>query len=260
MTRLSLAGHALRPAVAALVLASVGCSDSVSPTAQRSVTPSPITPASAERTIKEASGGIGLVFDGSDANASTPLGTVVTTQTDNIAIDLPIRYDGPNAANGNQMIYMNGHGAFSGWGIIVVGSANGDPDGSLAIIESGIDVPLTPFVLKPGVLYNLYVERRAGVVTVALDGQVYNMGYLPVNPVGQDHASIERTSLGGDGTFDAPTGDFHGAVGPVGLFDLTQNRLIELWTMSEGHGTTTTGVFGTVLHIGNATWLHFNGL
>jgi hypothetical protein len=208
----------------------------------------PTSPLSTDAAVATAAGGgTTLFFNGANANTSTPLGTVLTTQIDNIAVEATVRYDGANAANGHQMIYYNGHGAVSGWGIIVI-------DGMIGILAGGIDIPMTPFTITDGTWHHVYAERRDQQVTVVFDGETFVIGGLGVNPVGGFFAGIERTSVGGDGTFDAPTGDFNGAIDNVKVRDLNTDQWIERWNFNAGSGTTATGVNGNVLQIGNAVW------
>jgi hypothetical protein len=235
-----------------IALTFAGCSEPTQPAAG-SLEELSVTAANA------AGGGTTLFFNGADANASTPLGTVLTTQIDDIAFDAMVRFEGGNSAESHQMIYYNGHGAVSGWGIIVLGAPHGLPDGTIGILSGGIDIPLTPFVLTPGVWQHVSAERRAGVVTVTLDDQSYVVGPLPVNPIGGAFAGIERTTVGGDGTFDAPTGDFHGAIEKVRVRDLATDEWVERWNFNEGQGATATGVKGTVLYVGNAVWARRGG-
>ena len=91
-------------------------------------------------------------------------------------------------------------------------------------------------------------------MTVELDGQRYELGPRFVHPVGATWVDIERTSVGGDGTFDEPTGMFNGAIDRLRLRDLSTDKWLERWNMNEGQGSTITGVNGAVLQIGNATW------
>jgi hypothetical protein len=205
-------------------------------------------------SLASAAGGWALFFNGANANTSTPLGTVLTTQIDNIAFDAMVKWEGPNAAGSHQIIYYNGHGAVSGWGIIVLGAGDGQPEGTIAILAGGIDIPLTPFRLNPGEWMYVRAERKDGVVEVQLEEEYYHVGSLPVNVVGGTFASIERTTVGGDGTFDAPSGNFHGAIDDVGVRDLDRARWIERWTFNQGSGPTATGTRGTVLHLGNTIW------
>jgi hypothetical protein len=233
-----------RIALAGLIIIAASCADQ--PTAPLSAT---------QDASLAAGGGTSLAFNGVNANASTPLGTVLTTQIDDIAVDATVRWAGPNAANAHQMIYYNGHGAVTGWGIIVMSVADGAPqDGTIGILAGGIAIPLTPFVLQPGVWHQVQAERRASIVTVTFDDQTYEVGGLGVNPIGGFFAGIERTSIGGDGTFDAPTGNFNGSIDKVRVRDLASGQWLERWNFNAGQGTTATGVNGTVLNIGSATW------
>ena len=248
MTTQSLLG---RVALVGVALTVAGCAESVAPDDH-------LRSGLTTLDHRAAKGGKVLFFNGVDANTSTPLGTTVTTQIDDIAVDAKVRFEGPNAFGAHQMIYYNGHGAVSGWGIIVLGAADGLPDGSIGILAGGIAIPMTPFVLTPGEWHHVSAERRGGVVTVTFDEQVYVIGPLGVNPVGGGFAAIERTSLGGDGTFDAPTGDFHGAIDKVRVRNLATDKWIERWQFNEGEGVSTTGAKGTVLFLGNTAWARKN--
>ncbi len=200
------------------------------------------------------SGGSALVFDGNVANTSTPIGTVITTQIDNIRYDAMVRFDGPNAANNGQVLFYNGHGAVSGWGILVLGPSDGVANGTIAILAGGITVAFTPLVLTQGTWQHLTATRQGQVVTVTLDGQTYNAGGIGVNPVGAGHASIERTTVGGSGTFNGPDSPFHGAIDNFTITNLNTNTVIEHWGFDEGTGRATASDNGTLLCLGNTTW------
>ena len=232
-----------------VILSVAGCSE---PTQPPPGTPSELTRIAG--TANATGGGTTLFLNGANANTSTPLGTIVTSQIDNIAVDVMARFDGPNAVGSHQMIYYNGHGAVSGWGIIVLGAPDGFAEGTIGILAGGIAIPMTNLVLQPGVWQHVTAERRAGVITVTLDDQTFVIEGLGVNPIGGGFAHIERTTVGGDGTFDGPTGNFRGAIDRVRVRDLNTESWIERWNFNEGEGTTATGVNGTVLFIGNSLW------
>jgi hypothetical protein len=209
----------------------------------------------------DSQGTTALLFNGCDANTSTPLGSVVTTQIDDIAYDAMVRYDGTNASVQGQSIFYNGHGGVSGWGILVLGQSDGVPNGTIAILAGGITVAFTPLHLTRGVWQHIQAERRGGDVKVMLSDptdesvvDTVDLGFIPVNPVGAGFAGIERTSVGGSGTFDSPQADFHGAIDNLRLHDLATDTWIERWNFNERSGATATGANGTVLHLGNTTW------
>ena len=237
-------------ALAALALAAA-CADS--PTA-----PTP-TPLAARADKATDAGGSALFFNGVDANASTTLGSIVTTQIDDMEYAATVRYDGPNAATAwgddHQIIVYNGHGAVSGWGILILGSGQGFADGTVSILAGGITVAPTSLVLPRGQWVDVSAVRSGGVVTVRVDDRTESVGAIPVHPVGADWAAIERTSVGGDGLFDEPSGMFHGAIKDVSL--RTGNTWIERWRFA-GHGNTSTGINGTVLRLGTASWIQGN--
>ena len=241
----------VRPAtvVAGLALAAA-CSDA--PTGPT------LGPTAARADKATDAGGSALFFNGVDANASTPMGTIVTTQIDDMEYAATVRFDGPNVNAGgddHQIIVYNGHGAVSGWGILILGAGQGFTDGTVSILAGGIVVAPTSLVLPRGQWVDVSAVRTGGVVTVRVGDQTESVGVIPVNPVGAYWASIERTSVGGDGVFDAPTGMFHGAIKDVSL--RTNNTWIERWRFA-GHGNTSTGINGTVLQLGTASWIQGN--
>ncbi|HEV8574576.1 MAG TPA: hypothetical protein VGR43_07695, partial [Dehalococcoidia bacterium] len=136
----------------------------------------------------------------------------------------------------------------------VLGAADGQAEGTIGVIAGGITVAATPFVLKKGTWQHLSVERREGRLTVSLDDQSYAVGNFPVYPVAAKHRAIERTTIGGDGTFDDSKGHFRGAIDRVRIRDLASAYWIERWNFDEGEGTKTVGARGTVLYLGNSGW------
>jgi hypothetical protein len=230
--------HTKRSHLAILtVLAVMACADAVAPG----------NPSSGGPATLATGGGSTLFFNGADANASTPLGTVLTTQIDNIEMDAQVRWDGANATNSNQMIYFNGHGGVAGWGIIVLG-------GEVCILQAGIDIPCTGLLLTQGVWQHVSAKRVNGEISVTLDDQTVDLGFRGVQPIPGAFAAIVRTTVGGDGTFDGPTGDFHGAIDRVRVRDLSTDSWIERWNFNEGTGPTAVGAKGTVLYVGNSAW------
>jgi hypothetical protein len=202
-----------------------------------------------------ANGSTALGFNGVDASTSTPAGTLVTTQIDDIAYDVMVRFDGPNANNDAQMIIYNGHSSVTGWGILVFGPANGFAEGTLSVIAGGNTILVTPLTLTQGRWQHLMAERRAGNVTGTLDDQTFDVGFLQVNPVAGAFAAIEQTSVGASGPFDGPFNGFvRGAMDRVRIRNLTDDTWIEQWNLNEKSGPTTTGVNGTVLHLGTTVW------
>jgi hypothetical protein len=204
--------------------------------------------------LPDSEPGHALEFNGTTANASTRVGTIVTTQVDNIAYDMLVRFDGPTSHQ-YQMIFYNGHGAVTGWGLMAIGAYDGQAEGTIAVLAGGITISATPLVLKPGIWQHLSAERRGGKVTVNLDDQSYVVGAFPVNPLASaKYQAIERTTVGGDGTFDATTGHFRGAIDRVRIKDLASNFFIERWYFDEAKGAMTVGAKGAVIYLGNTRW------
>ena len=234
-----------RLALLGAALAIASCSDTAT---------QPSVPNISARSVS-ANGSTALGFNGVDASTSTPAGTLVTTQIDDIAYDVMVRFDGANAADANQVVIYNGHSGVTGWGILVLGPSDGVAEGTLTILAGGIVVAFTPLTLTQGSWQHLRAERRAGNVTVTLDDQTFDLGFIPVNPLAGGFAAIEQTSVGASGPFDGPFGGFfNGAIDKVRIQNLVDDSWIERWNLNERSGPTTTGVNGTVLHLGTTVW------
>lgn len=230
-----------RLALLGVALAIASCSDTAT---------QPSVPNLSARSAS-ANGSTALGFNGVDASTSTPAGTLATTQIDDIAYDMMVRFDGPNALNDAQMMIYNGHSGVTGWGILVFGPGDGFPEGTVSVIAGGNAILFTPLTLTQGKWQHLQAERRAGNVTVTLDDQTFDVGFLPVNPVAGGFAAIEQTSVGASGPFNAPFGGFfNGAIDKVRMQNLADDSSIERWNLNERSGLTTTGVNGNVLFLG----------
>lgn len=238
--------------LAGAALSIAACSDVTTPTVQ--------DPAAAAGPM--ASRGIGirgnpaLSFDGTTANASTPNGSVITTRIDNLIVDAMVKYNGPNATNSHQTLFYNGNGAVTGWGILILGTADGVAPGTVAILAGGQQLIPTGLVLAPGRWHHIFVERSLrNITTLLVDDQAISLGAVNAVQLGGSYTSIEHTSVGGDGTFDAPSGDLNGVVDDLTLMDATTRAVIERWTFDEGRGATTRGVNGGVLQLGHTGWV-----
>ena len=205
-------------------------------------------------TLPDDEIGTALAFNGINTNASTPLGSIVTERLDNVGVDMLVRFDGFKSRV-HQMIYYNGHGAVSGWGLMVLSPGDPRPEGTIGVLAGGIIIAATPLVLEKGKWSRLSAERRDGKVTVTLGGRTHALGNFPVYPLSAKHRAIERTSIGGDGTFDAPTGAFHGAIDRVRIRDLAGAYWIERWNFDEGKGPHTVGARGAMLRLGRTAWI-----
>src|SRR5690242_10097413 len=125
--------------LAGLVLAVAACSDGTTPAGVTS-------PAFGKNGTGD--GNPGLLFNGVDANASTPANTVITQQIAGMSIDVTVRFLGANAANAHQTLFYNGNGAVTGWGILILGEADGFPTGTIAYLAGGLTIVPTGFTLR----------------------------------------------------------------------------------------------------------------
>src|SRR6185503_17236571 len=97
-------------------------------------------PAAAQPVIlPDSLAGTALLFDGATSFVGTARGTVVTPQSDNIAVDLMLRWDGRTTSE-HQMVFYNGNGGVSGWGVLVTGHENGQADGTISLLAGGINI------------------------------------------------------------------------------------------------------------------------
>ena len=203
--------------------------------------------------LPDSVAGTALLFDGATSFVGTSVGTIVTPQSDNITIDLMLRWDG-RTKDEIQTIFYNGHGGLSGWGLLVTGRENSQEDGTIAVLAGGITITGTTLVLKPGRWQHLVAERRDGKVTVTLDDLSYSIGAFPVNALGEQHRAEERTTVGTDGIRGSPQNVFRGAIDRLRIRDLASNYFVDRWNFDEGSGQVTVGDKGALLYVDNARW------
>jgi hypothetical protein len=194
----------------------------------------------------------------SASHPRTAAGAPVTTQIDNLRLDATVKWLGPSTVG--SLILYNGHGAVTGWGILVLPST--DPSANaLSVLAGGIVVAPSPIVLPVGKWQRIRMDRVNQIVTVSVRGvdddeppQTYSFGGIGVNPVGGFFSSIEQTLVG-----DA----FNGFVETARIQTLDASRtVIESWSFEHGtvsgryelFGPTATGTKGHVLNLQNASW------
>jgi hypothetical protein len=195
------------------------------------------------------------------SHPATAPGAPVTTQIDNLRLDATVKWLGPSTPGG--LIVYNGHGAVSGWGILVLSSLD-VPANGLAVLAGGIVVATSPLTLTAGQWQHIRMDRVNQTVTMTLsnvgdddgeDVQTFSFGAIPVNPVGAIHHAIERTSVG-----DA----FNGFIKSASIRAIgSPDTLIEAWDFSRGGvlfdqyrllTPTAAGVNGNVLNLQNTVW------
>jgi hypothetical protein len=199
--------------------------------------------------------GTALAFDGRISRATTPTGTAVTTQTDNVAVDMWLDYAGASAEK-LQVIYYNGDPSLSGWGLLVLGPPDGQSDGTLAVMAGGITVKATPLVLKKNRWQHVAAERRDGKVTVTLDDSSYALGDVSVTPMGARFKDSERTSLGSEGPLEKQDGNaFNGMIDRLRIRNLAAGYWWDRWYFDEGKGSAATGYKGSVLDLRAVKWV-----
>jgi len=188
----------------------------------------------------------------------TAAGAPVTTQIDNLRLDATVKWLGPSTVG--SLILYNGHGAVTGWGILVLPST--DPSANaLAVLAGGIVVAPSPIVLPVGKWQRIRMDRVNQIVTMSVRGvdddeppQTFSFGGIGVNPVGGPFRTIEQTLVG-----DA----FNGLVESARIQTLDASRtVIESWSFAHGtaagkyelFGGTATGAKGHVLNLQDASW------
>ena len=191
---------------------------------------------------------------------------VVTTQLDDLRLEATVKWLGPSTPG--SLIVYNGHGAVSGWGILLFGSSDTPPN-AISVLAGGVTIVSSPLTLTPGRWQHIQMDRVSQVVTMTLqdvagDGddhdhghgavQTYSFGVIPANPVGGVYSSIEGTDVGNA---------FNGFIRDARVETLNGTpAVVESWRFTEGtpfgrltlFGPTATGVNGHVLHLQNVSW------
>jgi hypothetical protein len=204
-------------------------------------------------------GNFALAFKGSPGLASTAPGSPVTLQIDDLRLEAMAKWSGPPSRSG--VFVYNGHGCCSGWGILWLGDDAGSDANRLAVLAGGIVVQTAPISLPAGKWTRVVMERRAGVVTLTVGGngkkdpgQVFDLGYIPVNPLGVDNRPItggtvrttEKLSIGEN---------FNGLIDDVKIRTLDTKQTVESFRFNEVTGFIATGKNGSVLNLTTAAWI-----
>jgi hypothetical protein len=204
-------------------------------------------------------GNFALAFKGSPGLSSTAPGSPVTLQTDDLRLEAMVKWAGPPSRSG-VMVY-NGHGCCSGWGILWLGDDAGADANKLSVLAGGITVQVAPASLPVGKWTRVVMERRAQVVTLTVGGtgkrdpaQVFNLGVIPVNPLGVDNRPVtggtvrttEKASIGEN---------FNGLIDDVKFTSLIPKLTIESWRFNDVTGFIAQGSKGHVLNLETAAWI-----
>jgi hypothetical protein len=187
----------------------------------------------------------------------------VTLQTDNLRLEALVKWSGPPSRSG--LLVYNGHGCCSGWGILWLGDDAGPDANKLSVLAGGIIVQTAPVSLPAGKWTRVAMERRAQVVTLTVGGtgehdpaQVFNLGVIPVNPLGVDNRPVAGGTV--RTTEKASVGEnFNGLVDDVKFRTLDTKQTIESWKFDDVTGFTATGSKGHVLNLETATWMAVDG-
>ena len=196
---------------------------------------------------------------GTGALITTTPGSPVTLQDNNLRMEAKVLWGGP--PNRGGLIVYNGHGCCSGWGILLLGEADGGDRHKLSVLAGGITVAVAQVTLPVGEWVRVAMERRDQVVTLIVGeddaAQVYDLGVIPVNPLGTDRIIggqplrlTEKVTIGEN---------FNGIVDDVKFRSLEgkgNSGVIEYWRFNQVTGFTATGQNGAVLTtLQNAAWI-----
>jgi hypothetical protein len=208
----------------------------------------------------DSHGNFALAFKGNPGLASTAPGSPVTLQTDDLRLEALAKWSGP--PNRGGMIVYNGHGCCSGWGILLLGDDAGPDAHKLAVLAGGIVVQTAPVSLPVGTWTRIVMERRAQVVTLRVGGtgkrdpvQVFDLGVIPVNPLGVDNRPVpggtvrttEKASIGEN---------FNGLIDDVKFRTLDTKKTLETWRFNDVTGFVAAGNKGHVLDLQTAAWIN----
>jgi hypothetical protein len=197
------------------------------------------------------------------ALAGTPPGSPITQQTDNVRLQALVNWAGP--PNRGGILIYNGHGCCSGWGLLILGYDSGPDAGKLAVLAGGITVAVAPLSLTPGVWTYVTADRRAGDVTITIQGtgrhdvpQTFDMGVIPVNPIGVNNNPVsggtvrttERFSIGEN---------LNGIMDNVKMMTLDTKQLVDSWTFKKVTGFSAVGANGNTIDLQQSvTWIDLN--
>jgi hypothetical protein len=216
-----------------------------------------IAPAFADND--HAHGNFALAFKGNPGLVATAPGSPVTLQTDNLRLEALVMWAGP--PNQGGMIVYNGHGCCSGWGILLLGDADGPDAHKLGVLAGGITVVTAPVMLPVGEWTQVVMERRAQDVTLTVTGtgkhdrpQTFDLGIIPANPLGVDNRVVsggtvrttEKLSIGEN---------FNGLIDNVAVRTLDTKQTIDSWRFNDVTGFIATGKNGHVLNLQAAEWI-----
>ena len=215
-----------------------------------------IVPAFADQ---QPHGDFAMAFQGSPGLASTAPGSPLTLQTDNLRMEALVMWAGP--PNQGGVIVYNGHGCCSGWGILLLGDADGADAHKLAVLAGGVTIVTAPVTLPVGEWTHVVMERRAQDVMLSVGGtgkhdpvQTFDLGIIPANPVGVDNRPVaggtvrttEKLSVGEN---------FNGLVDNVAVTALDTNETLDSWRFNDVTGFIATGSQGHVLNLQSAEWI-----
>lgn len=204
-------------------------------------------------------GDFAMAFKGNPGIAATAPGSPLTLQTDNIRMEALVMWAGP--PNQGGVIVYNGHGCCSGWGILLFGDADGADAHKLGVLAGGVTIVSAPVTLPVGEWTRVVMERRGQDVTLSVGGtgkhdpvQTFDLGIIPVNPLGVDNRSVtggtvrttEKLSVGEN---------FNGLIDNVAVRTLDTNQTLDSWRFNDVTGFIATGSQGHVLNLQSAEWI-----
>ncbi|MFC4230438.1 LamG-like jellyroll fold domain-containing protein [Parasediminibacterium paludis] len=205
-----------------------------------------------------------LNFSGS---ASSALRSTITTQIDNITMEVWAKWSGGvNSNRDNQMIFYNGHTGNGGYGILM------DANGNLQILIGGLSYLGSSQNLTPGVWSHIAIVRNSGTWSLYVNGVQYSVSNNTTTPRSPTVAGGNQTMVGVD---QSGTGHlFYGAIDEVTFWtvarssaniqaDMTassvspQSGLLAYWNFNEGTGTTANDGSGNAygLTLTGTNWL-----
>lgn len=210
-------------------------------------------------------GNSALDFGGSTAPAQIGVAPLVTTATDDMWMDVWLKWTGPAGTNSSlQTPIYNGNSGCSGWGITLL-----DATGQVGILVGGVAVETSNAFLTPGEWQHIRASRHGGIFQLKVDGVDYPLSGNPTpNAIGSSSfcASGEATTIGSGSTpvwsadpfYPGSRDPYNGAIDKVrmNVIGSKSKDKLTFWHLDEGSGTTATDIHGAVMTlIGSPAWV-----
>jgi sugar lactone lactonase YvrE len=197
------------------------------------------------------------------SGSSSASRSLISLATDNITMEIWARWSG--AANGNQILFYNGHTGNGGYGILM------NPSGNLQILVGGLSYLVSSANITAGIWQHVAIVRSSGTWSLYLDGIQYSVSPNTTNPrapnvAGGNQLSIGYAQDGGQRYYgDLDEAKFWTVARNISQIQSDMNScstgatagLLAYWSFNEGIGSTAADGSGNgySLSLNSTSWL-----